>query len=460
MKKLIYYSFYLMCALVVVYFSYVYITEPYLDYDQAGQFWISRGLNHYSAPFSAEGNLWDVMLNNRDYNKDPGGFSFLLFLWEKGGTNYVYLRVLPFLFFVLFCLSVAKIIYKATSKMFFSVVAFSLPFVLPVFTNRVAELRAYSMELLGTSLIVYLIMCYKEKLTYRRLLLLSLSQCLFCTSRYGFIVVSFALSLRILYLLNRQYNTREFIRRSVVYSTPLFIVVVAVYLLSMRYQTGVSYYPYLYSTPLLYLISPLSLLFYVNILFLLYYRKKHMLPELCIDTVLVVTVFFVLSSLNLYPWSIRTISVLLLLFFNSYLFLSNAIPKWADFSAGCIMTACSLLLLTNFTYIHKNRSAAPFIELFDFLTKQTDGDIYVTWWHNPSLRYHFEFGFMKNMQNVEYPNRFVLEVGNKHNEEGVHKGHGKGDVNSRYSFLLLETEEMKEYPHVRGYKHIYKSMNH
>ena len=54
-----------------------------LDYDEAGQFWMSKGLHHYSAPYSECGSLKDALEYNRHYNMDPGGFTAILYFWSK-----------------------------------------------------------------------------------------------------------------------------------------------------------------------------------------------------------------------------------------------------------------------------------------------------------------------------------------------------------------------------------------
>lgn len=58
------------------------LTFETLNYDEAGQFFMSRGLNHYSEPNSVSGSLWDVVIQNQHYNRDPGGFSMILYFWS------------------------------------------------------------------------------------------------------------------------------------------------------------------------------------------------------------------------------------------------------------------------------------------------------------------------------------------------------------------------------------------
>jgi hypothetical protein len=62
---------------------------PYLWLDEAGQFWISKGLNHQSPPLSKENGLNEVIINNKYKNLDPGGFSILLHFWTYVSNHYV-----------------------------------------------------------------------------------------------------------------------------------------------------------------------------------------------------------------------------------------------------------------------------------------------------------------------------------------------------------------------------------
>ena len=42
----------IVCVAVVACLSYLSLRDPWLWYDESGQFWISKGLNHYSVPYS------------------------------------------------------------------------------------------------------------------------------------------------------------------------------------------------------------------------------------------------------------------------------------------------------------------------------------------------------------------------------------------------------------------------
>ena len=89
----------IVCVAVIAVFSYNALRNPWLWFDESGQFWISKGLNHYSEVYAASGGLSDVIENNRHYNLDPGGFSVLLYFWLLiNDSSTFFLRLLPYLF--------------------------------------------------------------------------------------------------------------------------------------------------------------------------------------------------------------------------------------------------------------------------------------------------------------------------------------------------------------------------
>ena len=77
------------------------IDNPSFWYDESGQFWISRGLNHFSPQYSSVGNLYNLIENNINYNLDPGGFTLALRIWSSFSTYHIFLRLLPLLFYFL-----------------------------------------------------------------------------------------------------------------------------------------------------------------------------------------------------------------------------------------------------------------------------------------------------------------------------------------------------------------------
>src|SRR5579871_5397376 len=118
-------------------------------FDEAVQFWMSRGADPFGAPFTRPGRLIDaVHLNGRD-NLDPGGFTLLLHWWLHGGTDPVWLRILPFIFFVLGAATLALIGWQRFRSLPFALFCAVVPVPYPMLLYFATELRAYSMEFAG-----------------------------------------------------------------------------------------------------------------------------------------------------------------------------------------------------------------------------------------------------------------------------------------------------------------------
>ena len=153
-----------------------------LWYDESVQFWISRGLSPFAPPLSDPGSLLDVGKYNRLFNLDPGGFSLLLFFWSAVGTDIAWLRLLPFLFFILGLGCFGLLVYSWTRSRLISLLCISMLFWFDLILYHSVEVRAYSMEFAGTMLILYLTRIALLRLSRRTFFILGLVAALFMTS--------------------------------------------------------------------------------------------------------------------------------------------------------------------------------------------------------------------------------------------------------------------------------------
>lgn len=176
---------------------------PYLWYDEAGQFWIAKGLNHDSEPFTAEKGVLDVIENNKYYNLDPGGFGILLHYWSFISNHHVWLRMLPFLFFIGVVLSFVYLSYLWTKNSKVAILMGLVAILSPKLLYMGFELRAYSMECLGTVMGIIALEKLNTGITYRKLLMWSCVFAFFMTSRYSEILILYIVSLDILYLITK-----------------------------------------------------------------------------------------------------------------------------------------------------------------------------------------------------------------------------------------------------------------
>ena len=422
-----------LCIFIVSVSSYFGLTNPYLWYDEAGQFWISMGLNHYSAPFSPHGSLSDVLTSNISFNRDPGGFSVLLYLWMLISSNTVFIRILPLLFFIGGCFFLSRIAYKETNNNVFSLFVLVLPFLLPYVANKSTELRAYGMEVFGIAASVYLLMNVKNRTSLWNVLLLSIMLSFTCTSRYASIIAAFAISLRVLFLLVKENGIKRAIPFIVLYSIPLLVTVCLIYYGQMSYQNSgaskIPYAQYILSSPIV-LLRPLSLSYYLLIaLFFMEKRKNKQISEIATCALYVGTVFFLFSMADKFPWNeIRTMPATLLIWIaiviEGYKLFFNKARQLRIYLTA-VLFVLSMFWIILYGRLHRgDRIDSEMHEIAQVIEQENYTKLFVSLELNPSVRHFLEYGEGRELHNSKYyPNRFYLQTGPEHIISNENKGY-------------------------------------
>lgn len=426
------YIYALLCMyIIMIWFSYTYKTDPYLWFDEAGQFWISKGLNHDSDPLSTQGNLFDVIINNQMYNLDPGGFSIILHVWSMFSNHYLWLRLLPFLFFVFTVIGWIYLSYQWTKDKFISLCIGFVPLLVPMLYNEAFEIRAYSMEVLGCVIGCIAIDSLQKRITYKRLLIWSLLLSIFMTSRYSFIIVAFVISTYVLYLI---YKTSSSITQKIlmllVYSIPLVLTLIYVYFCVMKYQnpnaSTLFYLPYLSENiKILVRVASIRHLFYLVLIVwsAFTFRDSHLLPQytgLIYVTLVTNIIFLILSIFGLHPWSgdtTRCISMITLVIISFSAIIASLMKKTSqlvDFRIiVLIFISCRLLSLYKFDVKHALHRENALIHFQKIENKDKANKVYVDRWESPCMRYQFEYGLLKN--DTTYPENFTFLKFRPHN---------------------------------------------
>lgn len=403
--------FVISCCIVyvfMVWFSYTYKMNPYLWFDEAGQFWISKGLNHDSPLLSPVGGLWDVIVNNRDYNLDPGGFSILLFFWSKLSNHFIWLRTLPFVLFLLTIMSWIYLVYQWIKNKYISLLLGFVPLLMPILYNEAFELRAYSMEILGCVVGVIVLDDLQKNLSFKMLFRCSLLLSAFMTARYSFIIVAFAISIYVLYLIyesNEIVNNKK-IEMVVVYILPLLLTLSAIYYFSLRFQnpqiSTLHYLPYL-NNDISILAKNASLLHLSSIIFIgwLYHELKtfqivEKYKGVVLITLIVNLLFIILSLFGFHPWGgdcTRCISMITLVAISYTAIFAEVfklINNYIDIKFIILFVVCiTFLLLYKFEVRNaKNRDNS----LTNYQLVDVQGRVYVDRWESPCMRYQLEYG--------------------------------------------------------------------
>ena len=410
----------------------------YLWFDESVQFWISKGLNPDSNPLSPESGVLEVIENNKYYNMDPGGFGVLLHFWSTVSNHHIWLRLLPFIFFIGVVFSFIYLSYIWLKNLNIALLIGFIPILYPMILNIGFEVRAYSMETLGAVLCVVALEHLKIKLNYKNLFLWSCTFSIFMTSRYSLIIVVFVASIYILYLILKHNSTiKNKLLLTVIYAFPLMISLGYIYFFALVYQNAniapLSYLPYL-SNNLLRLLRPFnfSYLSFIGICSFLFiaknrYKVINKYESLLYITVTVNVFFIILSFMGKHPWSPssnRCISmiVLMLLCFSSLLgelikplFNSQEVVKYYLLSFLLIFVIYegkdSL-----FTRYSNNKNT-----FFNFMKVDISSyeKIYVDRWESPYIRYLFEYGCLKTEIGNSYPDKFTFV---KYMRHGFYEG--------------------------------------
>ncbi len=416
----------------MILFSFKYEMNPYLWFDDAGQFWISQGLNHDSAPLSQAGGLIDVIVNNAGYNLDPGGYGIILHYWSKISTNYVWLRSLSFLFFILSTIVLGYLGYLWTRNINIGIWAGFIPFYIPMIFNNGFALRAYSMEVLGCLVCILAVHFLQNKLSIKRLFCWSVIIAVFLTSRYSFIVVAFVTSLYILYLIYRSDSsnkTKWFM--AVVYAMPLFVTIIYIYFAALRFQNPkldtLDYLPYISSNwKVLIHRSSLRHFFYLFVVVWLSYifrenEKFQKYKGLVFITVSVNVLFFVFSCFGMHPWDggcDRCISMITLVIISITALWCELISLvYEKVKIQYILLLFICYQLTAFKSDikapwWKNNSEMSLISDFKQLSIDENSKVFVDRWESPCLRYQIEYGSLKGV--INYPQNYTFMIYRKH----------------------------------------------
>jgi hypothetical protein len=444
------------------------LNTPYLWFDEAGQFFISKGLNHDSNPLEKEKGLAYVVENNAFYNMDPGGFSILLHFWSKISNSHIWLRFLPFLFFIGIVLSFIYLSYLWLKNINIALLMGFIPILIPMILRMAFEVRAYSMEGLGTIISIVALENIKNKISYKHLLIWSCVLSFLMTSRYSEIVVVFVVSIYVIFLiLNSNMSLKKKLLSSVIYSIPLIATLFYIYFSALIYQnrdlTEISHLPYI-SSNLLLLLDPGNFLFLcvIGLLIIIYFLKNRY-PiikkyEIPLFVMIVVNVLFILLSiLGKHPWapySSKCISLFLLVLLCISAFLGELLkPLFTGTDILKYYFIVSTLIFTLYLgketlFIRQNQNNTYYDIVKNGIVEYNR--IYVDRFESPCIRYLFEYGKLKTKKKDLYPDKFTF---GKYHRHGFYEGKTSREdffkaqpkMNDYLDYDLLITPELFKY---------------
>lgn len=407
-----------------------WVGNDYLWFDESGQFFMAKGLNHYSAPYSTEGSVASSINENRFYNLDPGGFTLLLRGWTNVSNDVVWLRMLPLLFYLIAIVATYKTLaFYVIDKLWRTIITFGLLGLNIVALLLAPMIRAYSMEVCGSMLTLWWLHYLESQNRRSRLFLMSVLMSIFCTSRYGFVVFAFGVALYVLWWIFRHNELRSAIGKAMAFALPLLSTVAAIYFFETRFQNAnascPTYLSTLFSRPVFLFIYPLSWIVYGALAcIVIQYKKTQGLPLLYKIMVIEILLFMGLSISNAYPWNMqRAISLMLpaMMIIGVAAYEKLKRYKYAD-------VACASVLLVSSCAV----SFAPWVqqypqlkvtqgeevaELIEYMRSHKQSTAFVEAVYAPDIRFLYEYGALKQCAEADgYPQRFVFQNGDPCNE--------------------------------------------
>ncbi len=311
--------------------------NPYLWFDEAGQFFISLGLSHWSPPDAQPAGLEAMLHYHNKYLFDPFGYTLLFRVWQEVGTAAPWLRVLPFLGFCGLLFSGYRFLRLSGVRGPVSLLLIALVPSSPLLYQYAGELRPYIFEAWGAAFCGCVLLRYGRTTGLRYPLLAGGGMSAFLWMRYPFVmaagITGFLLLVQML-LVRPAGGWKRFL----VYALPQVISAIAIYFLCIRQQPiSPQMPPYGMPTTLKYnpafLLHPWTMAYHflvAGFLLLAVFHKK-LIPE---------------SSLKLGRWAFFTA-----LLFAAWSFFSAAGKLSSDPNArwgielNAVAVLCGLLLL-------------------------------------------------------------------------------------------------------------------
>ncbi|MCX6717353.1 MAG: hypothetical protein NTU76_01590 [Candidatus Taylorbacteria bacterium] len=376
--------------------------------------------------------MTQVLENNAKLNLDPGGFTVLLHFWTMISNNFIFLRLLPFILFIVGMILVSRLslIWEVENLLvYFSGFVLLLS---PLLCQYAFELRAYSMEMLTVILALYY--CYKIPNilnNYRYSLFAGSLLAVLLTSRYSAVFSVISLGIIIFINLIKYHFNRKSVINFIIFLIPIIISGITIYFFTFQYQNPTGAPPnyvkslvfkttdihHLLFDRLNLLLHVFYTMFPILVLILLYIFsfkknsiKKIMKPyNLYLLYALILNLIFItLSLMGKYPWSVNS--------------------KW-DMSTHTIFIIAWLpliFIITNFLYkkyllYEKLKIFIPLIFILYFFSIAiryvipSIDSTYTNYIHNnissnssilinvtasPTIRYLFEYGPLATEKNI------------------------------------------------------------
>ena len=439
-----------------------------MNIDEAGQYWMALGQNHFTPFYSESKGLSVVISQNNAHNLDPGGFTYILHYWLMVSHHYLWIKLLPMIFFIGFIIYLVKFLRLFLNKddEFIALLIIPILFISNALPFYGVLLRAYSMEYLGIIITLYYL--FSTKIPENFYLKAGIICSLFLWSRYGFGIHILALYLVSLVKFKTLYDIKLFFKNSLYFGIPILISIICIFFITLKYQFikptyNPSYLRYIsdgdirkafeliylqvasfINIPLITLIisgfvikkfkvfNEIHILYFSPIkLLIIYFGFYHLIN-------------FVLSYLGLYPYSTKSYNSKQFEFFNILSIFFLAIILIGYFQKFKTFTVVLIVVVGIYLSINK-RDIGENNLLYVLNKYNTDAGLYISKCNYPTTRYLIEekmFIPKYNSVNIYHSDSLLKSGSIIIYNESEHIYFGKADFDS--SFKKLESLNSKK----------------
>ncbi len=407
------------------------LLNPYVWFDEAGQFFISLGVSHWAPPFSDWRTFRDILAENNRYLFDPVGFTLLLRLWAEISTETVWLRLLPFLGFLgmlgtAFHLLRRMKVPRAAAFLLICLFASS-----PLLYQYAAELRPYSFEAWGALFALVVLYDYMPQRSLWWKLRTGLIMAFFLWMRYPFALVAgltaFTLGVKILIQ-----KKDELWKGFGVYLLPQVLSAILIYVFCIRLQPLSHNVPvYAQAATLRYgggfLRHPWTLFYHLALLgfyFVYPFREGFRYPKRFSRFALFAFLLFfgwnILSIFGLIPsdpdtrWAIALNAIAMMALVLALAAGLSKVPPRFKWLAYALLTVLALYRPALMTWRWKAGDAAHFrgdvfVRELSRVANSVQEPVWCSYFATPEVKYLYEYGALRSQQEAaRYPSHFVL----------------------------------------------------
>lgn len=443
--------------------------------DEAGQFWMTLGLNHFSLPFSETGGIREMYINNIERNMDPGGFALIQRIWISFfGTSIISLRLFPFIVFVLSAVIVFLISVKLRINMYIALLSPLFLVASPLLHQYAFEIRPYSMESMAWLAILLLTLSLKEinKSNPSILIFIGCILSVFLTQRYSVIVAIASFFFVFILFIVRQskgslLSLRNYFKSFILIALPVIVTSIVLFVKVLKYQNPAGESPFYVQSIMLSHANDITFLLDIKKLavwgpFLLliiltminkYFKLsifentyKQLLNIYLLFSFSSVFMLFVLSCLGKYPisfysrWDIGVNSILIPVYIIFIDLIYNAFNKKSSNLSYCFSIVCaSLLSIISFVNKHESPNSL-YSDLKSCISEKQLSSSRILAYKNssPSLRYLFEYGPLKTYTQTYKSIKWFTSDDNSNYSEKSIKSLPIDDVNFiDYDIILI-----------------------